>query len=83
MHHKVTVTAYHPDSTVCPPDHTYTTSNRPLTEGCAGRERFIASCRCGTWTGTPSATKGYAAEMGRRHRARYVQPRTAVRRTPN
>ncbi|ANW19624.1 hypothetical protein [Streptomyces clavuligerus] len=67
MSHKVTVTSYHPDGTVCPPDHKYTTSNRPLAEGCTGRGRFIATCTCGTWT-EPSATKGYAADMGRRHR---------------
>ncbi|MFI1865234.1 hypothetical protein [Streptomyces jumonjinensis] len=67
MRHSITVTAYHPDKTVCPPSHKYTTSNRPLTEGCTGRDQFVASCTC-AWAGTPSATKGYAAETGRRHR---------------
>ncbi|MER6913360.1 hypothetical protein ABT354_16965 [Streptomyces sp. NPDC000594] len=69
MSHKVTVNAYHPDSTVCPPEHKYTTSNRPLAEGCPGRTVFFAICACGSWSSTGSATKGYAAEMGRRHRA--------------
>ncbi|MER7050595.1 hypothetical protein [Streptomyces jumonjinensis] len=67
MPHKVTVTAYHPDKTVCPPDHKYTTGNRALAEGCPGRTGFVASCDC-AWSSTRSATKGYAAEMGRRHR---------------
>ncbi|MGW1143621.1 hypothetical protein ACWD6I_00885 [Streptomyces sp. NPDC002454] len=68
MRHQVTVNAYHPDGTDCPPDHRFTTGNRPLAEDCTGRNRFVATCACGTWTGTPSSTKGYAAEMGRRHR---------------
>lgn len=68
MSHKVTVTAYHPDNTVCPPEHKYTTSNRPLTEGCPVRTSFVASCTCEAWT-APSATKGYPADLGRRHRA--------------
>ncbi|MFF2025051.1 hypothetical protein ACFVW2_24995 [Streptomyces sp. NPDC058171] len=68
MPHKVIVTAYHPDSTVCLPEHKYTTSNRPLAEDCPGRSGFVASCDC-AWRSSRSATKGYTAEMGRRHRA--------------
>ncbi|MFH8684213.1 hypothetical protein [Streptomyces lydicus] len=64
--HSITMTAYHADGTICPADHH---RGAPLTEGCPGRERFLATCTCKQWTSDPSSTKTYAAELGRRHRA--------------
>ncbi|MFJ9419991.1 hypothetical protein ACIRPT_38435 [Streptomyces sp. NPDC101227] len=74
--HSITVTAYHPDRTVCPSDHRYTTSGKPLTEGCTGRTMFLATCSCKKWTGNPSSTKNYATEMGRRHRGSQHQAKS-------
>ncbi|MGA5631416.1 hypothetical protein [Streptomyces lydicamycinicus] len=67
--HSITVTAYHADGTICPSEHRHTTGGNPLTEGCTGRERFLATCSCKQWTSGPSSTKSYAAEQGRRHRS--------------
>ncbi|UYB40912.1 hypothetical protein SLV14_003590 [Streptomyces sp. Je 1-4] len=67
--HSITVTAYHADGTICPSGHRHTTGGTPLTEGCTGRERFVATCSCNVWTSSPSSTKSYAAELGRRHRS--------------
>lgn len=69
LHHSITVAAYHADNTVCPSEHQHTRSGKPLTERCTGRNHFIASCSCTTWTSSHSSTKNYATEGGRRHRA--------------
>lgn len=67
--HSITVTAYHTDNTVCPSEHQHARSGEPLTEVCTGRDRFVASCSCSTWTSSRSSTKNYSTAQGRRHRA--------------
>lgn len=66
--HKIKVTGMHEDGTVCPLAHEHTRGGTPLTAGCAGRGRYLASCDCGKWSGR-SSTKSYAAEIGKRHRS--------------
>ncbi|MCF3172589.1 hypothetical protein IPZ61_04560 [Streptomyces sioyaensis] len=75
LRHSITVTAYHADGTICPSAHRHTAGGTPLTEGCTGRERFIATCNCKKWTSSPSSPKSYAAEQGKRHRADQPQPK--------
>ncbi|MEU9122840.1 hypothetical protein AB0C96_23750 [Streptomyces sp. NPDC048506] len=65
--HSIIVTAYHADGTIYPSEHRHTTSGSPLTKGCTGRERFLATCK--QWTSGRSSTKSYAVEEGRRHRS--------------
>lgn len=76
--HSITVTSYHADNTVCPSEHQHTRSGKPLTEGCTGRDHFIASCSCTAWTSSRSSTKNYAAEDGRRHRAAQQRAESAA-----
>ncbi|SEC13764.1 hypothetical protein [Streptomyces sp. 2314.4] len=76
--HSITVTAYHADSTICPSGHKHTTGGTPLTEGCTGRARFLATCSCKEWTSSSSSTKSYAAEQGRRHRAAQLPAKSAA-----
>lgn len=79
LRHSITVTAYHADNTVCSSEHQHTRSGKPLTEGCTGRDHFIASCSsCTTWTSSRSSTKNYATEEGRRHRAAQQQAESAA-----
>ncbi|MFF3689960.1 hypothetical protein [Streptomyces sp. NPDC002187] len=71
--HSITVTAYHSDDTVCPSAHQHTRTGKPLTEGRAGRDHFISTCSCTTWTSNPSSTKNYDIAQGRHHRAAQQQ----------
>lgn len=71
--HSITVTAYHSDNSVCPSEHQHTRSGKPLTEGCTGRNHFISTCSCTTWTSNRSSTKNYAIAQGRHHRAAQQQ----------
>ncbi len=75
--HSITVTAYHADGTICPSGHRHTTGGTPLTEGCTGRDRFLAACSCKQWTSSPSSTKSYAADLGRRHRSDQLPAKSA------
>lgn len=75
--HSITVTAYHSDDTVCPSEHQHTRTGKPLTEGCTGRDHFISTCSCTTWTSNRSSTKNYATEEGRRHRASQQRTQSA------
>ncbi|KIZ17852.1 hypothetical protein [Streptomyces natalensis] len=75
--HSITVTAYHADGTICPSEHRHTTGGSPLTKGCTGRERLLATCSCNQWTSSPSSTKTYAAEQGRRHRSNQLPAKSA------
>ncbi|WP_406356295.1 hypothetical protein [Streptomyces sp. NBC_00658] len=76
--HSITVTAYHADNTVCPSEHQHARSGKPLTKGCTGRDHFVASCSCSTWTSSRSSTRNYSTAQGRRHRAEQQQAESAA-----
>lgn len=67
-HHSITVTAYRADNIICPSNHQHTTGGNPFIDGCTGRARALATRAC-EWTNEDSSNKGYAAELGKRHRA--------------
>ncbi|WP_435220724.1 hypothetical protein [Streptomyces sp. Tue6028] len=78
LRHSITVIAYHADNTVCLSEHQHTRIGKPLTEGCTGRDHFIASCSCATWTNSRSSTKNYAIAQGTRHRAAQQRAESAA-----
>ncbi|MEU3907980.1 hypothetical protein AB0F20_29920 [Streptomyces goshikiensis] len=73
--HRAPLRAHHddPGNTLCPPDHRYTSSGKPLTPGCPGRAYHEATCSCGTFTCRAGA-KTYVDEQRKRHLLAHRQP---------